>query len=278
MKKSAFLWVFGMCILILSSCGTTRITKLERTNDYEELFQAAVAYYEQGRYDKAKMYLEKITPYYRGSLESEKIKYYWAKSEYYLGYYQLAAYQFKEFYRTFGRSPFAEEAMFLEAYSLYLDSPDAELDQSSSEEAVVAMQNYINRYPASPRAKEADKMIDELQVRFETKAYETAKLYYKLTTGLSYKNYLEAALITFETFKVDYPDSDYNEELLFLSIETSFKLADNSIRSKKKERFDKMYELYSEFQDKFPESQYMSEAKNYYERSQEQLNRIKTIG
>ena len=76
-------------------------------------------------------------------------------------------------------------------------------------------------------------MIDELQVRFETKAYETAKLYYKLTTGLSYQNYLEAALITFETFKVDYPDSDYNEELLFLSIETSFKLAENSIRSKK---------------------------------------------
>ncbi len=278
MKKSAFLWVFGMSILILSSCGTTRITKLERTNDYEELFQAAVAYYEQGRYDKAKLYLEKITPYYRGSLESEKIKYYWAKSEYYLGYYQLAAYQFKDFYRTFGRSPFAEEAMFLEAYSLYLDSPDAELDQSSSEEAVIAMQNYINRYPASPRAQEADKMIDELQVRFETKAYETAKLYYKLTTGLSYKNYLEAALITFETFKVDYPDSDYNEELLFLSIETSFKLADNSIRSKKKERFDKMYELYSEFQDKFPESEYMSQANNYYERSKEQLNRIKTIG
>ena len=113
MKKSAFLCVFGMSILILSSCGTTRITKLERTNDYEELFQAAVAYYEQGRYDKAKMYLEKITPYYRGSLESEKIKYYWAKSEYYLGYYQLAAYQFKEFYRTFGRSPFAERSHVL---------------------------------------------------------------------------------------------------------------------------------------------------------------------
>jgi outer membrane protein assembly factor BamD len=264
-------------VLLLEGCGTTRITKIERSNNYEELYQAAVAYYEQGKFDKAKLYLEKITPYYRGSLENEKIKYYWAKSEYYLGYYQLAAYQFKEFYQTFGRSPFAEEAMYLEAYSLYLDSPDAELDQSSSKEAVIAMQNYINRYPASSRALEADKMIDELQVRFETKAYENAKLYYRLTTGLSYKNYLEAALITFETFKADYPDSDYNEELLFLSIETSFKLAENSIRSKKRERFDKMYELYSEFQDKYPGSDYMSEASNYYERSQEQLNRLKTI-
>lgn len=276
MKKSAYLWVFGMCSFLLFSCSTTRISKIERTNDYEELYQAAIAYYEQGRYDKAKLYLEKVTPYYRGSLESEKIKYYWAQSEFQLGFYQLAAYQFKEFYRTYGRSPYAEEAMYMEAYSLYLDSPDAELDQSSSEEAVVAMQNYINRYPATQRALDANDMIDELQIRFETKAYETSKLYYRLSTGLSYRNYLEAALITFETFKVDFPDSKYNEELLYLSIETSFKIADNSIRSKKKERFDKMYELYSEFQNKYPESEYMEEATEYYDRSIEELNKVKT--
>lgn len=259
------------------SCSTARITKIERSNDYEELYQAAVAYYEQGRYDKAKLYLERVSPYYRGSLESEKVLLYWAYSEYYIGFYQLAAYQFKEFYRTYGRSPFAEEAQYMEAYSLYLDSPDAELDQTSSEEAVVAMQNFLNRYPASEHYLEANDMIDELQVRFEKKAYETAKLYYRLTTGLSYRNYLEAALITFETFKNDYPDSDYNEELLFLSVDVSYKLADNSIRSKKKERFDKMYDLYDEFRLKYPESEYMSKAEDFFERSKEELNRIKTL-
>lgn len=277
MKKSAYLWVLGISSFLLFGCSTTRIAKIERSNDTEELYQAAVAYYEQGRYDKAKLYLEKITPYYRGTLESEKIKYYWAKCEFYMGFYQLAAYQFKEFYRTYGRSPFAQEAMYLEAYSLYLDAPDAELDQTSSEEAAIAMQNYINRYPATEFALEANDMIDELQVRFETKAYETAKLYYRLSSGLSYKNYLEAALITFETFKEDYPDSKFNEELLFLSIETSFKLADNSIRSKKKERFDKMYDLYNEFKEKYPESEYMSRAEAYYTLSREELNKIKTI-
>ena len=277
MKKTVKIFIFGLLLISTLGCRTTQITKIERSNDFEELYQAAVAYYEQGRYDKAKLYLERVTPYYRGSLESEKIKYYWAYSEFYLGFYQLAAYQFKEFHRTYGRSPFAENAQYMEAYSLYLDSPDAELDQTSSEEAVVAMQNFLNRYPRSIHYLEANDMIDELQVRFEKKAYETAKLYYRLTTGLSYRNYLEAALITFETFKNDYPDSDYNEEMLYLSVDVSYKLAENSISSKKKERFDKMYDLYEEFRMKYPESEYMSEVEDFYNRSKEQLNRIKTL-
>lgn len=277
MKNTAQILFFGVILTLISSCSTTRITKIERANDYEELYQAAVAYYEQGKYDKAKLYFERITPYYRGTLESEKIQYYWAYSEFYIGFYQLAAYQFKEFYRTYGRSPLAENAQYMEAYALYLDSPDAELDQTSSEEAVVAMQNFLNRYPASQRYQDANRMIDELQVRFEKKAYETAKLYYKLTTGLSYRNYLEAALVTFETFKNDYPDSNYNEELLYLSVDVSYKLAENSITSKKRERFDKMLDLYEEFKMKYPESQYLTEVEQYYERSQNELNRIKTL-
>ncbi|MCO6357252.1 Beta-barrel assembly machine subunit BamD [Roseivirga pacifica] len=276
MKKTALFFLLIALIGLNFSC-TTRISKLERTNDFEELYEAAIAYYEQGRYDKAKLYFERIQPYYRGALEGEKIRYYWAYCEYYNGFYQLAAFQFKEFYRTYGRSPFAEEAQFMEAYSLFQDSPDSELDQSSSEEAVVAMQNFLNRYPASHYYERANTMIDELQVRFEKKAYETAKLYHRLSDGLSYRNYLDAALVTFETFKEDYPDSDYNEELLYLSIETSYKLAENSITSKKKERFDKTLELYREFSLKFPESEYMAKATDFQERSIEELNRLKNI-
>ena len=96
---------------------------------------------------------------------------------------------------------YAQEAQYMEAYSLYLNSPEADLEQTSSEEAVLAMQNFLNRYPASRYYEEANAIIDELQVRFETKAYNTAKLYYRLSTGLSFRNYLEAALVTFEAFK-----------------------------------------------------------------------------
>jgi len=274
MKKTSLFIVILALISLYTSC-TNSLAKLERSNDYNELYNGAIAYYERGKYDNAKVIFERIFPYYRGSEQAEKIRYYWAYCEYYQGFYQLAAYQFKEFYRTFGRSPFAEEAQFMEAYSLYQDAPNANLDQASSEQAVIAMQNFLNRYPASQHYQEANEIIDELQVRFETKAYETAKLYYRLTTGLSYRNYLEAALVTFQAFKEDYPDSKYNEELLFLSVETSFKLADNSITNRKKERFDKTIDFYEEFTERFPDSQYTQEARTYFERTKKELNKLK---
>lgn len=274
MKKTPFLLLLLVIMALQTSCKSS-LAKLERSNDYNELYNGAITYYERGKYEKAKLLFERIYPFFRGSEQAEKIRYYWAYSEYYQGLYQLAAYQFKEFYQTFGRSPLAEEAQYMEAYSLYLDAPDANLDQGSSEQAVLAMQNFLNRYPASQYYQRANNIIDELQVRFETKAYETAKLYYRLTTGLSYRTYLEAALVTFEAFKEDYPDSKYNEELLYLSVETSYKLADNSIIGKRKERFNKTLDLYKEFKDKYPESQYTSRVEDYYEQSIQELNKLK---
>lgn len=275
MKKGLLLLTFCSLILVLSGC-TSKLVKLERSNSYGELFDGAVVFYEKGQYAKSKVLFERIQPFYRGSEFSEKIRFYWAYCEYYSGLYQLAAYQFELFHTTYGRSPLAQEAQYMEAYSLYLDSPGPDLEQGSSEDAVLAMQNFLNRYPASQYYEEANRIIDELQVRFETKAYRTAKLYYKLSTGLTFRDYLEAALITFQSFKSDYPDSKFNEELMFLSIETSFKIADNSIASLKKERFDKTLDYYRDFVERFPVSEYMGQAKDYYDQSISVLNKLKT--
>lgn len=275
MKKGLFSLLVVSLLLVSASC-TTRMSKLEKTTDYNELYNGAIAFYEKGQYAKAKVLFERISPYFRGTDQAERIRYYWAYSEYYQRLYQLAAYQFKEFYQTYGRSPYAQEAQFMEAYSMYQNAPSAELEQTSSEDAVLAMQNFLNRYPASKYYQQANDIIDELQVRFETKAYNTAKLYYKLSTGLTFRNYLEAALVTMEAFKEDFPDSKYNEELLYLSIETSFKLADNSITAKKEERFDKTLSLYREFKIKYPVSTYTQEIEDFYSKSNKELEKLKT--
>lgn len=270
MKKTVFIALLAT-LISLSSCRTTRLAKLEKSNDFDELYKGAIAYYEQGKYGKAQLLFEKISPYYRGTADAEKVQFYWAYSLYYQGLYQLASFRFKSFYQTYGRSEYAEESEYLAAYSLYKDAPDANLDQTSSEEAVIAMQNFLNRWPASQYYVEANKIIDELQVRFETKAYQKAKLYHRLTSGLSYRNYLEAALVTFDAFKNDFPDSKYIEELLYLSVETEFKLANNSITSKKKERFAKTVDYYKEFVEKYPNSEYSEKVADYYSRSIKEL-------
>lgn len=272
MRKTVVLTLF-VGVIVLSGC-TTRLGKLEKSSDYDELYKGAVAYYQQGKYGKAKILFEKVSPYYRGTVEAEKVQFYWAYSEYYQKLYTIAAFRFKNFYQTYGRSEYAEEAEFMNAYALYRASPDSDLDQTSSEEAVVAMQNFLNRRPASQYYQQANDIIDELQVRFETKAYERAKLYYKLSTGLSFRNYLEAAIITFDSFTSDFPDSKYNEELMYLLVETGYKLAENSITSKRKERFEKTIEYYNNLIERFPNSDYVNQAQRYLDQSKKELEDI----
>ena len=272
MRKTASLSLF-LAVLVLCGC-TTRLAKLEKSGDFDELYKGAVAYYEQGKYGKAKVLFEKIAAYYRGTIEAEKVQFYWAYSEFYQRLYTMSAFRFKNFYQTYGRSEYAEEAEFMHAYSLYMSSSDSNLDQTSSEEAVVAMQNFLNKRPASQHYQRANGIIDELQVRFETKAYEKAKLYYKLSTGLSFRNYLEAAIVTFDSFTSDFPDSKYNGEMMYLLVETEFKLAENSVRSKRKERFEKTITYYNSLENRFPGSGYLAKAKTYYDQSRKALAKI----
>ena len=274
MKKP--LWVVILVLVVVASSCSSRLGVLERSTDFEVLYNGAIAYFEQGKYNQAKLLFERISPYYRGSEKAEKVKFYWAYSEFYSRFYELSAFHFKDFYQTYNRSKFAEEAEFMEAYSLYQNSPDANLDQSSSERAVVAMQNFLNRRPTTKYFKEATDIINELQVRFETKAYNKAKLYYKLTAGLSYKNYLEAALVSFDSFKKDFPDSKYNEELLFLSMETSFKLAENSLETVQAERYTRTIDFYNDLAQKYPSSTYLDQAKEMFDKSQSELTALKS--
>lgn len=275
MKRAGLFALLTTLSILLAGCSNT-MRKLERSGDNEEMYAGAVAYYEQGDYGRADLLFDKIYPYYRGASEAEKIKYYSAFCDFYQGFYEAASYEFQQFYQVFGRSDYAEEAQFMEAYSLYLTSPNYEVDQSSSEQAVVTMQTFLNRYPVTKYYQQANDIIDELQVRFETKAYEKAKLYYRLTTGLSYRSYLEAALVTFKAFKADYPDSKYNEELLYLSVETSYNLAVNSIETKQPERFEQSLALFKEFKQKYPSSGYMARAEKLSDEAKETLEQLKT--
>ncbi len=274
MKKS--LWIVVLVAALFASGCSSRLAQLERTNDFDELYKGAITFYEQGKYGRAKILFERIEPFFRGTAEAEKVRFYWAYAEYYSHYYVLSAHHFKDFFQTYGRSPLAEEAEFMHAFSLYKNSPDENLDQTTSQEAVVAMQNFLNRRPATKYFQQGTDIIDELQVRFETKAYNTAKLYHKLTLGLSYRNYLEAALESFDSFKKDFPDSKFNEELLFLSVETSYKIAENSLSRLQTERYSKAIDFYNDFVSKYPKSEYMSQATELFEKSQLELKALKS--
>ena len=234
----------------------------------------AYQYYQNKEYYRASVLFEEVLPILKGRPEAELAQFDFAYSYYYQKQYVLSAHYFQTFYQLYSRSQYAEEALFMYAYSLYMDSPDFDLDQSSTEDAIQASQNFLNKFPRSKYRDKADSLIDEMQVKLELKAYENAMLYYKLEKYLDGEA-LKAAIIAFDNFQTDYPDSKYNEDVSFYKIECAFKMAKKSIRSKQEDRLREAITYYYYFIDKFPQSARVKDAENLFEDIQNSLTKTK---
>jgi outer membrane protein assembly factor BamD len=248
-------------VVIFSSCNNFR--KIQKSGDWELKYRAAMEYYDKEEYFKAATLFEEIIPILRGRPEAERVQFYFAYAHYYQKQYILSSHYFKTFFTIYSRSELAEEAMYMHAYSLFLDSPEFYLDQTSSYDAIYAMQSFLNTYPNSGYKKQANQIIDQLQVKLEEKAYKNAMQFYKLEKYHGGEG-LRAALISFENFQKDYPDSRLNQEISFFKIECSYKLAKNSIRSRQRERLMETIGFYEFFIDTYPSSDNIKDAENIY--------------
>ncbi len=267
-KCSAFS-VLALAFLILFTASCSRFRRIEKSDDWKVKYQAGLKYYEKKDYYRTAILFEQILPIVRGLPEGEKVEFYLAYCQYYEKTYLLASNQFKTFFENYGRSQLAEEAYFMYAYSLYVASPAENLDQKSSIEAMGAMQTYVNQYPDSKFADRANEVIAASQKKLERKGFEGAKQYLKL-------KYYQAAVVSFENFKKSFPDSQYMEELTYLKLLAQYKLANQSIISKQKDRFSATLDYYKELVDNYPKSEHLKEAQRYYTESLDQLNKLKT--
>lgn len=259
--------VLGLLFILLgSSCGKFR--KIQKSEDWRVKYEAALNYYEKKDYYHAATLFEEIRPVVRGLPEGEKVEFYLAYCQYYEKTYLLASNQFKTFYETYGRSPHYQEANFMYAYSLYAAAPNYNLDQKSGIEAMDAMQTFINQFPNSEYSAKANEVIVISQQKLERKAYENAKQYLKLR---SYK----AAVIAFDNFKKNFPDSNYLEELAYLKVLAQFRLAAQSLASLQPARYATVIEYYQELVDNYPESQYLKAAEKLYSESRAKVNKSK---
>ena len=262
--------LFLSVLLVFASCGP--FSKLEKSTNWEELYNGANKYYQEGEYGKAIILYEKVLPVIKGSEKAEMAEYNYANCHFKTKRYIEAAGYFNTFYRTFNRSPLAEEALFMHAYSLYLDAPDYNLDQQSSQEAVAAIQQFVTRFPASASYERAMEMLGDLESRFEEKAYSESQMYYRLKDGLFPGDFYRACIINFQNFAKDYPESKHNEELAYKLVEVGFGYAKNSAFDKKEERLNDAIRFASTFYRKYPSSMYLGEVKGFEKETKEELD------
>lgn len=242
--------IFSTLLLLLSGCSEYQ--KLLKSSDYKEKYKKAVLYYNDEQFVKAATLFEDLAPIYRGTSKAETISYYTAFCSYGMGSYIEGGYHFRNLIKTYPDSPFAEESLYMSAYCYYMQSPKPRLDQRSTAEAIAAYQLYINRYPNSTRVKKCNEYIDELQDKLVMKSFLSASNYFD-------RERYPSAIVALQNSLKDYPSSKHRESLMFMLLKSKFVLADLSVVSKQRERFNNAKEEYYSFVDEFPQSTYSNQ-------------------
>ncbi len=255
--------ILGLVILLLASCS--KYEKILKSDDIQLKYDKAFEYYEDKQYVKSGTLFQYLIPVYKATDKAAKVEFYYAKSLYGQRDYILAGYHFGEFAKNYGNSTYAEEAVFLHAYCFYLHSPRPTLDQNYTYKAIEGFTMFQVKYPKSDKIPESKEILDELSGKLAEKAYINAKLYYDL-------GYYKSSIVALRNTINEYPNSSFREELMFLLLKSNFLLAENSISSKKKERYQNTIDEYYSFIDEFPDSKYNKEANKMYNNSIDVLN------
>ena len=250
-------------LFVLSGCKNSYQALLKSPNVALK-YEKAVEFFQEGKFEKAQPLLEELLSVTRGTTKAEDVYYYYAYTDYKLKNYQLAAYNFKNFATSFPSSKRAEEMEYMYAYSLALESPTAELDQTSTLKAIEAFQLFVNKYSSSDRIQNCNDEIDRLRKKLELKAYNNAKLFYQMED-------FRAAMVAFQNTLRNFPDIEQREEIAFLIVKSSYKLANNSIPEKEIVRYEETIRQYNGFKEEFPKSKYLKDAEKFAENAKKNI-------
>ncbi len=250
-------------LLIASSCGEYQ--KIVKSTDYEYKLKKAREFYDNKDYTKSSQLYAELVNIFRGTNRSDQVYYYLAKSNFGQRDFLMAGHYFRQLIKEFPRSSFAEESQYMVGYCYYLDSPTPRLDQKTTQDAIDALQLFINVFPSSAKVADANKLIDELREKLVYKSYMNGRLYYDLGD-------YRASVISLTNSLKEYPDSKYREELMFYLLKSKYLLGENSIEEKKRERLNSELDEYYTFVDEFPNSKFRKEADRFFANTKKMMN------
>ncbi|EJX01727.1 outer membrane assembly lipoprotein YfiO [gut metagenome] len=263
---------------LFTSCG--EYNKVLKSTDYEYKYEAAKSYFGKGQYAKAATLLEEVVTILKGTAYAQESLYMLGMTYFNQGDYVTASHYFSTFYNTYPRGVYTEQARFYAGRALFLDTPEPRLDQTSTYKAIQELQMFMEYFPTSSRAQEAQQMIFDLQDKLVMKDYLSAKLYYDLgsytgnstytTTG---NNYL-SCIVTAQNALKDYPYTKMREELSLLVLRAKYDMAKASVLEKMEERMRDAIDEYYSFKNEFPESKHMKEVENIFKNARKYVKDI----
>ena len=261
--KTAVLSAFALLSLI--SCKS-QYEMLLNSADVDAKYEAAFNYFNNRKYSKAAALFESLAMYTEGTEKDDTVRYYWSLSNYRQKDYYTAETNFQRFVEVYPRSPFASDARFLRIDCLYRSTLRYELDQTPTYTALTALTEYIREEPDNEHLADCEAMIKDLGERLDRKAYEGAKLYYKM------EDYLAARVALRNVLKED-SENIYREDILYYIAMSSYKYAELSVKKKQRERYLQFMDDYLNFVSEYPDSKYVRSLELPHSRAQKYLNR-----
>jgi outer membrane protein assembly factor BamD len=260
-----YIFLVFIFLILFASCSKER--KLQKSKDYNLIYQKALEYYAKKKYIKALPLLEEVIPIYKLTERGESVYYYYSYCHYHIKEYYTAAFYFKTFAKTYPNSKYAEECLYMSAICNVKTSPPNYLDQKETITAINELQMFLNKYPESSKKDTCNQIIDKLRSKLEKKAFQNAYQYYHMEQYRSASVALKAML-------EEYPLTSYMEEALYLIVKSDYLYAANSIDSKKKERFEECIKSYLNFVGFFPKSKKLKELESLYSNALSMVKRF----
>ena len=268
MRKTASI-ISVLALLMALMTGCSGYNKILKASDYNTKYSLAKTYFLEGQYTTCSTMLEECVAYQRGTAQAEESMYLLATCYYNLEDYLSASQYYLACYKTYPNSTYSENCLYWSGKSLYLDTPDPRLDPTSTTAAIMQLQRFVETYPNSKYRDEAENMIYTMYDRLVEKEVGTAELYYNMGNYLG-NNYRSCIVVAQNALR-DYPYTKYREKLSMLVLKAKFQMAQESVLSKRDDRYRDAIDEYYAFKNEFPESSYMKEAEKMYRISTKNL-------
>lgn len=246
--------------LLLGGCG--EYSKVLKSRDVDYKFEYAKKAYDQKKYMQAITLLGDIIQPLRGGEKGEEALFLLAMSYYENKDYMNSGVYFKTYYTRYPKGKFAELARYYSGYGYYLDSPDPQLDQTSTIKAIEELQGFLDYFPRSDKVTTAQNAIFEMQDKLTLKELQNAQLYYNLGNFLG--NNYRSSIITSQNALKNYPYSKYREDFELLILKSKYQEARQSVDEKREDRYQDVIDEYYSFINNFPDSKNKKEAENIY--------------
>ena len=258
-------------LVLLSGCAK-EFNSVYKSQDFKYKYEYAKENFALGKYQRAATLLQDLIIPEKGSQDAQECLYMLGMAEYKNMDYETAAETFKKYVKSYPRGEYAELAEYYVGQSLYMSTPEPRLDQTETVNAINAFQEYLDLYPDAKMKEDAQNKLFALQDKLVKKELYSAELYYNLGTyfgncmGDDGGNNYEACIVTSQNALKDYPYTKLRENFATLIMKSKFHLAEQSVESKKMERYQDAEDECYGFLNEYPDYKEKKTAEEYIEK------------